>query len=107
MSGSLESEACGRQIQMLAESAWREVEVTSMSSITAMRQVLAALARVPGDKTVVLISGGWPLNDNEEMSIISNLATDAAAARNRHDACLRELLSEGRSGSAPECRTAD
>ena len=80
-SGGAGFDTCSRTIQMQAESAWRDAEITSQSSLVALRQLLATLALVPGDKTLILISGGWPLNENEEMSIISNLASDAAAAR--------------------------
>ena len=37
----------------------------------AMRQILSALGRVQGDKTVILISGGWPMDEREEMSVHS------------------------------------
>ena len=34
-----------------------------------------------GDKTVILISGGWPMDDRDEMSTLSMVASEAAAAR--------------------------
>lgn len=55
--------------------------MTSLASISSMRQVLAALARVPGDKTVILISGGWPLDDREQQTLMTTIADEAAAAR--------------------------
>lgn len=74
-------DGCLRQVQMLAESAWRDAHITSLSSLTALRQMLAALARIRGDKTVVLVSGGWPLDEHEETSLIGSVAADAVAAR--------------------------
>ena len=55
--------------------------MNSLASLSSLRQCLAALGRVRGDKTVILISGGWPLDDRDEMSIMSSVAADAAAAR--------------------------
>lgn len=49
--------------------------------MTALRQLLSTLARVQGDKTVILISGGWPLDEHDESSLMTTLAADAAAAR--------------------------
>ena len=43
--------------------------------------MLAVLERVRGDKTVILISGGWPLDEREETSMMSTVAAEAAAAR--------------------------
>ena len=70
-----------RAMQMQAESAWRTAQMNSLASLSTLRQALAALGRVRGDKTVILISGGWPLDDREEMSAISTVASEAAAAR--------------------------
>jgi VWFA-related protein len=72
---------CVRTLQMQADMAWRSVEATSMTSVTALRQVLGALARVGGDKTVVFISGGMPLDERDQISILSTVAADSAAAR--------------------------
>ena len=72
---------CSRDIQMQAEAAWRTALSSSLSSIAALRQLLGALGRVRGDKTVVLISGGWPLDEREEMSIAGTVAAEAQAAR--------------------------
>ena len=55
--------------------------MTSMQSIHALRQALATLATVRGDKTVILISGGWPMDEREEMSTLNIVASEAAAAR--------------------------
>ena len=73
--------ACARTIETMAETTWRSAHMTSLASLSALRQVLRDLARVNGDKTVVLISGGWPLEDREETSLLDTVATDAAAAR--------------------------
>ena len=73
--------SCTRDLQMRAEWAWRGVQMTSQTSINSMRQLLASLAAVRGDKTVVLISGGWPLDDREQHTMITTLASEAAAAR--------------------------
>ena len=72
---------CSRDMQMQAESAWRTALMNSLASLSSLRQVLDALGRVRGDKTVILISGGWPLDEREEMSILSTVAADALAAR--------------------------
>jgi len=72
---------CTRDVQMQAEAAWRDAEMTSLSSIAALRQVLSTLAKVQGDKSVVLISGGWPLDEREEISTMTTVAAEAAAAR--------------------------
>ncbi len=79
--GSAGSGSCTRELQMQAESTWRSVLMTSWTSISALRQSLAALAQVRGDKTVILISGGWPMDDREEMSTLNMVASEAAAAR--------------------------
>jgi VWFA-related protein len=79
--GGFGSDACTRDLQMQAESAWRGTVMTSLSSVSALRQLLASLGRVRGDKTVILISGGWPLDERDEMSLLSTVAGEAAAAR--------------------------
>jgi hypothetical protein len=66
---------------MQAESTWRTAQMNSQASISALRQFLSVLSRVRGDKTIVLISGGWPLDDRDEISLMSSVAADAAAAR--------------------------
>ena len=75
------TDACMSNLQMQAESAWRVAEMTSMSSLSALRQMLAALSQVRGDKTVILISGGWPLDERDETSMMATVAAEAAAAR--------------------------
>ena len=50
---------------MRAESAWRSAQSTAFVSVTHLRRALEALGRIPGDKTVILISGGWPLDDED------------------------------------------
>lgn len=79
--GAFGLDACTRDIQMQADMTWREALTTSLTSLAALRQVLTALSRVPGDKTVILVSGGWPLEMREETSVLSTVAADAAAAR--------------------------
>jgi VWFA-related protein len=79
--GGFGTDACSRDVQMQAESAWRTAQMTSMSSLMVLRQILAALGRVSGDKIAILISGGWPLEDREETSVLSPVAAEAAAAR--------------------------
>ena len=73
--------SCARDLQMRAEWAWRGVQMSSLTSINSMRQLMASLSAVRGDKTVVLISGGWPLDDREQHTLITTLASEAAAAR--------------------------
>ena len=74
-------DACMRTVQIHAETAWRIAHMTSLSSLAALRQVLDTLGRVNGDKTVILISGGWPLDQHDEVSTLTPLAAAAAAAR--------------------------
>jgi VWFA-related protein len=79
--GSFGLNSCAREVQMQAESTWRTAQMNSQASISALRQFLSVLSRVRGDKTIVLISGGWPLDDRDELSLMSSVAADAAAAR--------------------------
>ena len=39
-----------------------------------LRQLLAVLGRVRGDKTIILISGGWPLDEREQHTLMSTVA---------------------------------
>lgn len=80
-SGGFGMDACMREVRMQAESTWRWAQMTSLSSLAALRQVFETLGRVRGDKTVILISGGWPLDQREEASALGPLAAAAAAAR--------------------------
>ena len=79
--GGIGANSCMRNLQMQAESAWRTTQINSLTSVSAMRQTLAQLANVRGDKTVILISGGWPLDERDETSLISEVAAEALAAR--------------------------
>jgi VWFA-related protein len=74
-------DSCTRDLMTRAEWTWRSAVSTSQMSVSAMRQALSALARVPGDKTVILVSGGWPLDERDEHTMMSQVATEAAAAR--------------------------
>jgi tetratricopeptide (TPR) repeat protein len=73
--------SCSRDIQMQAESTWRTAQMNSMASLSVLRQFLSALERVQGDKTIILISGGWPMDERDEVSLLNQVAADAAAAR--------------------------
>jgi VWFA-related protein len=73
--------SCAREIQGQADATWRTAQSTSLASLMALRQVLTWLARTGGDKTVFLISGGWPLDLHEQNSLVANVAEEAAAAR--------------------------
>jgi VWFA-related protein len=79
--GGFGTNSCTRDLQMQAESAWRMAQTTSLSSISALRQTLATLGNVRGDKTVILISGGWPLDERDETTLMAEVALEAAAAR--------------------------
>jgi VWFA-related protein len=79
--GSNRIDNCTRELQMRAEWAWRGAQMTSLASISALRRTLGDLERIQGDKTVILISGGWPLDEREQNSLISTVAAEAAAAR--------------------------
>lgn len=80
-SPGLSSDRCLREIQTQAEMAWAMARANSLSSVTALQGLLSTLARIHADKAVVLISGGWPLDDADQASILNSLASDAAAAR--------------------------
>lgn len=73
--------SCTRDLQRRAEWTWRNAQMTSLSSLAGLRAALAALSGVPGDKTVILVSGGWPLDEWEEHSLVAQVAADAAKAR--------------------------
>jgi VWFA-related protein len=79
--GGFGADSCTREVQMRAASVWHSAHMNSLASVARLRQILAALARVEGDKTVILISGGWPLEDREQSSLLSMVAADATAAR--------------------------
>ena len=79
--GGFGADACARDVQMQAEAAWRWAETTSLSSLAALREALHNLARIPGDKTAILISGGYPLDEREETSVLAPIAAEAASAR--------------------------
>jgi tetratricopeptide (TPR) repeat protein len=79
--GGFGMDSCSRDLQMRADSAWRSANMTSLASLGSLRNVLTALERVRGDKTVILVSGGWPLDDREQDSLLSATASEAAAAR--------------------------
>ena len=79
--GGFGADACARDVQMQAEAAWRWAETTSLSSLAALREALRGLARIPGDKTAILISGGYPLDEREETSVLAPIAAEAASAR--------------------------
>jgi hypothetical protein len=66
---------------MQAEATWRSVQATSLTTVAALRQVLAALGRIGGDKIVVLVSGGLPLDERDQMAILSTVAAEAGSAR--------------------------
>ena len=94
--GGLGGDSCTRDLQMRAEWAWRGAQMMSQTSINSLRQLLSALERVRGDKTVILISGGWPLDDREQHTLMSTLAAEAATAR----ATLHTLFVPSTVGSA-------
>jgi VWFA-related protein len=79
--GSRMVDICMRNVQLQAESTWREAEMGSHSSLAALRQALETLGRARGDKTVVFISGGLPLDRHDENSMLGPVAAAAAAAR--------------------------
>lgn len=77
------ADRCYREIQTQAELTWNMARTTSMASVAALRDMLATLGRIQGDKSVVLISGGWPMDDHDQTSVVSALAADAGSARVR------------------------
>ena len=79
--GRLGTTSCMRQVQMQAEMAWRMTHADSLASLSALRAAIKELGRFPGDKTAVLVSGGWPMDHRDEVSLLLNVAAEAAAAR--------------------------
>jgi VWFA-related protein len=79
--GTGRTNQCLQEIQAGARMTWNMARANSLSSLTALRQLLSTLRGVAGDKTIVLISGGWPLEDHEQTSVLRPVADDAAAAR--------------------------
>jgi VWFA-related protein len=72
---------CLREIQSQAEMTWSMARANSLASLTALRGTLGSLQQVAGDKTVILISGGWPMDESDETSTLMTVASEAAAAR--------------------------
>ena len=97
--------SCMQSVLMGAEAAWRTAQMTSLSSLTTLRQVLSALSRVNGDKTIVLISGGWPLDDRDEISLITTVAADARGGA--RDAVHRSSCRRPRSRSTQRMMSLD
>jgi len=72
---------CMREVQTQADMAWR---MTQMNSLSKPRRASRGDRRSradPGDKTAVLISGGWPMDQRDEISLLLTVAAEAAAAR--------------------------
>ena len=72
---------CSDRLRMEAESVWRQAHMNSLASIAALRQALTRLAHVRGDKSVVFISGGMPLDEREDLTTLSMVAKEALEAR--------------------------
>jgi len=79
--GGFAATGCLRDVQTQAEMAWSMTQANSLTSLSALRVALQDLGRVPGDKTAVLISGGWPIDQRDEISLLLTVAAEAAAAR--------------------------
>jgi VWFA-related protein len=79
--GRFGASGCLRDLQMQADMAWTMAKTTTLASLSALRVALGELAQVPGDKTAVLISGGWPMDLHDETSSLLLVAAEAAAAR--------------------------
>lgn len=79
--GGLGGGACMRELQMNAEMSWRTAQMMAQSSVTSLRDLLSKLQHVQGDKTIILISGGWPLDERDETTLMQLVAGEAAAAR--------------------------
>ena len=56
-------------------------QANSLTSLSALRVALGELGRIPGDKTAILLSGGWPIDQRDEISLLLTVAAEAAAAR--------------------------
>jgi VWFA-related protein len=87
---------CRRRLELDAKTIWQQLYGTSLSSMASLRSVLAELRKVPGEKTVILVSGGWPLQVRDASS---DLAPLAAVANEAH-ATLHALFAAGADTSA-------
>lgn len=94
--GGFGMDGCARDLQMQADMTWREAQMTSFASLTALRQALATLAHVRGDKVLVLLSGGMPLDEREQNAMLTSVADEAATAR----ATIYSVFSPGLANSA-------
>jgi VWFA-related protein len=76
------ADSCTRQIESEARNGWQQLRTNTLASLNALHTVLTRLKAFNGDKIVVLISGGWPLDTrdgNTELQPVANAAADAHA----------------------------
>ena len=74
-------DSCTRQIEAEARTGWQQLRTNTLASLNALHTVLSRLKSFNGDKIVVLISGGWPLDTRDGTTELLPLATAAADAR--------------------------
>ena len=74
------TDSCTRQIESEARTGWQQLRTNTLASLNALHTVLSRLRAFKGDKIVVLISGGWPLDTRDGNAELQPLATAAAEA---------------------------
>jgi VWFA-related protein len=74
-------EACRREIENESNQLWQNARSASLASVNAFAGIVDVLGEVPGDKTIVLLSGGWPLEENEAVSMLGAVANQASLGR--------------------------
>jgi len=75
------TDSCTRQIEAEARTGWQQLRNSTLASLNALHTVLARLKAFNGDKIVILISGGWPLDTRDGNTELQPVATAAAEAR--------------------------
>jgi VWFA-related protein len=74
---SFNADDCRRRLEFEAKSQWHQLRNTSLSSMNSLEAALSALKRIEGQKTVILVSGGWPLDVRDTSSELGPLAVVA------------------------------
>ena len=73
--------SCTRQIESEARTGWQQLRSNTLASLNSLHTVLSRLKAFNGDKIVVSISGGWPLDTRDGNTELQPVATAAADAR--------------------------
>jgi VWFA-related protein len=85
------ADQCRRRLELDAKTIWQQQYATSLTAMTSLRAVLGDLKKIPGEKTVILVSGGWPMQLHDASSDLAPLASAASDAQ----ATLHALFAVG------------